>query len=201
MTARGARPLIAAAVSVVAAAVLSGCVAPEGDRADAATASAQRWSPESGDVDGGRRAVAAAVLPVALARVQRSDPDATARAAVEVWFSWNPNTDRGPNDAAARSGPLLSASLQARVTGTGVAAGPGARWLEWTTRRAVAAVRVDASQEAVPPQTLVYALRAYLLTQTWYAPDGTVVDRVGFAVTVALVRAGTRWEVDDVVRG
>ncbi|WP_216917665.1 hypothetical protein [Nocardia noduli] len=188
---------ITAAFVILCTATLSGCASagtPSGG--EAAAASAQRWSPQ-GSGPQGRRAVAATALPVDLAGLDRGDPDATARAVLQIWFSWNPNVDSGPNDAAARSAPLLSAQYRSAITSTG-SLSPGARWLEWAARHASAAVRVDASTEAVPPQTSRHAVRAYQVTQTWFSPSGELLDTAVFTAGIQLLRNGTAWEVNRV---
>ncbi|MGN2638489.1 hypothetical protein ACTD5D_21700 [Nocardia takedensis] len=186
------------AVSVVlcCGAVVSGCADPTGPGADPMPASAQRWSPEAAGPRGDR-AVPATVLPVDLAGLHRGDPDATARAALRIWFDSNTNTDAGPNDAAARSAPLLTARLRAALTSTG-SLSPGARWLQRAARHASAAVRVDPSIEAVPPQTRLQAIRVYRVTQTWFTPTGELLDTTVFTVGIVLERNGNAWEVSDV---
>ncbi|MCX4097695.1 hypothetical protein [Nocardia sp. alder85J] len=182
---------VAAALTVLAA----GCASAAGPVPQAG--GPQHWSPGALPPDPPHRPVTAAtVLPPPLGVVDRADPDATARAALTVWYGQNTCTDRGPLDAAARAIPLLSAGLAAAVTGTSPVTGPGARWDTWARARAVAAVRIDASTETVPPPTDSEAIRVYVVTREMYGPQGDLVDTVTDTVGVLLRRDPARgWEV------
>ncbi|MFD4406639.1 hypothetical protein ACFWPH_28150 [Nocardia sp. NPDC058499] len=148
---------------------------------------------------GGRPELSAATaLPVDIGHIDRSDPDATARAALIVWFSWNPNVDSGPNNAAARASPLLSAPLRDSITGTAPVRSPGAQWRRWAQQRATASVRVDPGTEAVPPQTPTEAIRVYAVTQNWFSPAGEPIEDVVHKVGVVLRATKSVWEVHHV---
>ncbi|MFI6368301.1 hypothetical protein ACIBG0_36860 [Nocardia sp. NPDC050630] len=142
--------------------------------------------------------VAATTLPAEIGEVNRGDPDATARTVLGVWFAWNTNTDSGPNNAAARSAPLLSRDLVAAITGTAPVAGPGAQWNQWAHQHATVAVEVEAAAETVPPQTATEAIRAFVVTQSVYTPLGELIDSVTRAVRVVLHLSGSSWEVSNV---
>ncbi|MGW5383906.1 hypothetical protein [Nocardia sp. NPDC003963] len=193
----GSRALLGAVCASTA--LVAGCSPAPGPQ-EAGTASAQRWSPTPHMPGQSPRPelTAATALPVDIGQVDRADPDATARAALTVWFSWNPNVDAGPNDAAARAAPLLSAALRESVTATAPVRGPGADWRQWADRYATAAVRVDPAVDAVPPQTPSQAIRVYAVTQSWFAPGGEPIQTVVRKVGVVLARTDTTWEVNHV---
>ncbi|MFE2999306.1 hypothetical protein ACFXG4_30395 [Nocardia sp. NPDC059246] len=185
--------LFAACLTVLGA--VTGCgqlVIP--DQAGARPSSAAAWQPALPT----RTVAAAAALPGEFTTVNRGDPDAVARTVMAVWFAWNTNTDAGPSDAAARAAPLLSKHLTSQVTGTVPVIGPGARWMEWARQHATAAVQVDASPELVAPQTDTDAMRAFVVTQTLYTPEGQSLDTVVHQVAVQLTNTSSGWEVTHV---
>ncbi|WP_068273880.1 hypothetical protein [Aldersonia kunmingensis] len=165
---------------------------------------AQQWTPPAAAVE--EFAGSTPTMPARersstappLAGVDRTDPDATARAALTVWFSWNTNTDSGPNDAAARAVPLLDGSLAAAVTGSSSVTDAGGQWNRWAAAHATVDARVDASPELVPPQTASEAFRVYLVTQTVYDPQGRVLDTRTPTVGLVLHRGPTGWEVSSI---
>ncbi|WP_068275241.1 hypothetical protein [Aldersonia kunmingensis] len=183
--------------------VLAGCGLGGEDLATSVVP-AQQWTPpapvddDTGSAATGPAPPVRAATPLPLAGVDRTDPDATARAALVVWFSWNTNTDTGPNDAAARALPLLSEQLAAAVTGSASVTGPGAQWARWAAAHATIDVRVDASTELVPPQTATEAIRVFTVTQTVYDPQGRVLDTRTPTVGVVLHRHDVAWEVTTI---
>ena len=190
---RGFRILFAACLAGLGA--VTGCgqlVVP--DQSGARSSTAPAWQPAVPT----RTVSAAPALPGEFATVNRGDPDAVARTVIAVWFAWNTNTDAGPSDAAARAAPLLSKHLTSQVTGTVPVIGPGARWMGWTRQHATAAVRVDASPELVAPQTDTEAMRAFVVTQTLFTPQGQLLDTVVHQVTVQLWATSGGWEVTRV---
>ncbi|MDE1672646.1 hypothetical protein [Nocardia gipuzkoensis] len=197
MSQRIARRMVTASAVLLVLAML-GCDTQ--DSGSVAAASAQRWSPGAlPPAEAERRGPAAVTaLPPELGVVDRGDPDATAQAALRVWFAWNTNTDAGPSDAAARAAPLLARTLVEAISASRAVAGPGAQWSRWANAHASAAVRVDPSPESVPPQTGSEAFRVLVVTQSMFTPRGELLDTVVHTVTVVLRTGRIGWEVSDV---
>ena len=192
----------ALSVAACAAVLLAGCSSqqPDSDGAAATTtgARAQQWTPGTGTTTDVAPPPAAQTLPPEAAGVDRTSPDATARAALTVWFGWNTNTDRGPNDAAARATPLLSPRLVDAVTSTTSVTGPGAQWNQWATAHATLTAAVAASPELVPEETATEAYRVFVVTQTARTPDGTEVGTRSTTANVLLRHTADGWEVDKI---
>ncbi|MFE3105338.1 hypothetical protein [Nocardia tengchongensis] len=183
------------AAGLAALVALTGCATLTNPaQSGPATSTNPMWQPHAPT----RTVSAAAALPAEFAAVNRRDPDAVARTAIAVWFGWNTNTDAGPSDAAARAAPLLSRQLIAQVTGTVPVIGPGARWLGWAREHATAAVQVDPSSAVVSPQTDADAMRAFVVTQTVFTPQGLALDTVVHQVAVQLNASSAGWEVTRV---
>ncbi|OZE96722.1 hypothetical protein CH300_27465 [Rhodococcus sp. 15-1154-1] len=184
---------------LVAAAVLTACGGQDTGSAntDAPSIPAQQWTPGTpppSGIDPTRTpASAATTLPDIAAGVDRQDPDSVATAALTVWFTWNTAADAGPNDAAARTAPLLTSDYAREITSTTAQSSPGAQWLDWAARGAVLTPDLVADDEPVPPQTDSTAYRSYNLTQRI---DGAPVsERV---VAMILRRGPDGWEVSRI---
>ena len=158
---------------------------------------AQQWTPgtptRSGSDPTRTPPPAATALPDIAAGVDRQDPDSVATAALTVWFTWNTAVDAGPNDAAARTAPLLTSDYARQIASTTAQSSPGAQWLAWAARGAVLTPDFVADDEPVPPQTDSTAYRSYRVTQTI---DGAPVsERV---VAMILRRGSGGWEVSRI---
>ena len=192
---------VAAVAAVVGVGVVvAGCSQVGGESGAGGTSpavGAQRWTPGM-QTSARTPAQAATSLPPALAGVVRTDPLAVATAAMLIWFSWDPGTDSGPDDAAARAAPLLTpAYAQALTTGAPVS-GPGADWARWRAQRARLVPSVQPGVEPVPPATQASALEQLEVSQAVTAPDGTVTAHESAVVDVTLTHRGDGWEVADV---
>ncbi|WP_032388728.1 hypothetical protein [Rhodococcoides fascians] len=183
---------------LVAAAVLTACGGESTDNgSDAPSIPAQQWtpgtSPPSGSDPTRTPPPAATALPDIAAGVERQNPDSVATAALTVWFTWNTAVDAGPNDAAARTAPLLTSDYAREITSTTAQSSPGVQWLDWAARGAVLTPDLVADDEPVPPQTDSTAYRSYHLTQRI---DGAPVsERV---VAMILRRGPDGWEVSRI---
>ena len=184
---------------LIAAAVLTACGGQDTGSAntDAPSIPAQQWTPgtppPSGSDPTRTPPPAATALPDLAAGVDRQDPDSVATAALTVWFTWNTAVDDGPNDAAARTAPLLTSDYAREITSTTAQSSPGAQWLDWAARGAVLTPDLAADDEPVPPQTDSTAYRSYRVTQT---VDGAPVsERV---VAMILRRGSGGWEVSRI---
>ena len=184
---------------LVAAAVLTACGGQDTGSAntDAPSIPAQQWTPgtppPSGSDPTRTPPPAATTLPDIAAGVDRQDPDSVATAALTVWFTWNTAVDAGPNDAAARTAPLLTSDYAREITATTAQSSPGAQWLDWAAGGAVLTPDFVADDEPVPPQTDSTAYRSYRVTQTI---DGAPVsERV---VAMILRRGSGGWEVSRI---
>ncbi|MBY4107316.1 hypothetical protein HQO87_26550, partial [Rhodococcus fascians] len=125
--------------------------------------------------------------------VDRQDPDSVATAALTVWFTWNTAVDAGPNDAAARTAPLLTSDYAREITSTTAQSSPGAQWLDWAADGAVLTPDLVVDDEPVPPQTDSAAYRSCRVTQRI---DGAPVsERV---VAMILRRGSGGWEVSRI---
>ncbi|MBY4131545.1 hypothetical protein HQO83_24430 [Rhodococcus fascians] len=188
----------ALAAILIAATVLTACGGEGTDNGSyVPSIPAQQWTPgmppPSGSDPTRTPPPAATELPGIAAGVDRQDPDSVATAALTVWFTWNTAVDAGPNDAAARTAPLLTADYAREITSTTAQSSPGAQWLNWAADGAVLTPDLVADDEPVPPQTDSTAYRAYHLTQTI---DGAPVsERV---VAVILRRGPNGWEVSRI---
>lgn len=197
---------VLAAVAVVAASavVLAGCSSGSDDRSAPAPTStparAQQWSPSDAPSAEATRphATIPQTAPEQVVGVDRSDPAAVADAVVTTWFTWNTVVDAGPNDAAARTGALLTEDLRADLTGTAPISSPGGQWLEWAAAKAQVwpTVTPVANQGAKDTATTVH--RMYQVEQTAVAPDNSVVGVATTQVAVLVVASGDQWSVDAV---
>ena len=185
---------------LIAATVLTACGGESTNNgSDAPSIPAQQWTPgtppPSGSDPTRTPAPAATTLPDLLAAgVDRQDPDSVATAALTVWFTWNTAVDAGPNDAAARTAPLLTSDYAREITSTTAQSSPGAQWLDWAARGAVLTPDLVADDEPVPPQTDSTAYRSYHVTQRI---DGAPVsERV---VAMILRRGSGDWEVSRIL--
>ncbi|OZE37519.1 MULTISPECIES: hypothetical protein [unclassified Rhodococcus (in: high G+C Gram-positive bacteria)] len=183
---------------LIAATVLTACGGESTNNgSDAPSIPAQQWTPgtppPSGSDPTRTPPPAATTLPDIAAGVDRQDPDSVATAALTVWFTWNTAVDAGPNDAAARTAPLLTSDYAREITSTTAQSSPGAQWLDWAARGAVLTPDLVADDEPVPPQTDSTAYRSYHLTQRI---DGAPVsERV---VAMILRRGSGGWEVSRI---
>ncbi|MEU2004515.1 hypothetical protein ACH47B_26290 [Rhodococcus sp. NPDC019627] len=198
-----ASPRAAIAVLAAATVVLAGCSAGSEDRSAPASttpARAQQWTPSGAPPATVTRphATIPQTAPEQVAGVDRSDPAAVADVVVATWFTWNTAVDAGPNDAAARTGALLTEQLRADLTGTAPISTPGGQWLEWATARAQVwpTVTPVANQGAKDTATTVH--RMYQVEQTAVAPDNSVVGVATTQVAVLVVAHGDYWSVDAV---
>ncbi|MBY4212623.1 hypothetical protein HQO27_01695 [Rhodococcus fascians] len=188
----------AAALLLAAATALTGCAdTGSAELGDPPTIPAQQWNPGSTAptaADPVRTpARAATALPDSAAALDREDPDAVAAAAVTIWFTWDTGVDAGPNDAAARTAPLLTDDYAREITSTTAQTGPGARWLSWAERRAVLTPTLAADDEPTPPGTDEVAYRAYRVTQSVEgAPVGESI------VAVVLRHRPGGWQVSRI---
>ncbi|MDV6230533.1 hypothetical protein [Rhodococcus cercidiphylli] len=188
----------AVAVILTAATILTACGDESTDNgSDAPSIPAQQWTPgtppPSGSDPTRTPAPAATALPDIAAGVDRQDPDSVATAALTVWFTWNTAVDAGPNDAAARTAPLLTSDYAREITSTTAQSSPGAQWLDWAACGAVLTPDLVADDEPVPPQTDSTAYRSYHVTQRI---DGAPVsERV---VAMILRRGSDGWEVSRI---
>ncbi|MDV6263901.1 hypothetical protein [Rhodococcoides yunnanense] len=188
----------ALAAALIAAMVLTACSGESTDNgSDGPSIPAQQWTPgtppPSGSDPTRTPPTAATALPDIAAGVDRQDPDSVATAALTVWFTWNTAVDDGPNDAAARTAPLLTSDYAREITSTTAQSSPGAQWLGWAASGAVLTPDLVADDEPVPPQTDSTAYRSYRVTQT---VDGAPVsERV---VAMILRRGPGGWEVSRI---
>lgn len=186
------------AAILITATVLTACSGEStGDGSEAPPIPAQQWTPGTpppSSSDPTRTPPpAATALPDIAAGVDRQDPDSVATAALTVWFTWNTAVDAGPNDAAARTAPLLTSEYAREITSTTAQSSPGAQWLDWAARGAVLTPDLVADDEPVPPQTDSAAYRSYRVTQRI---DGAPVsERV---VAMILRRGSDGWEVSRI---
>lgn len=188
----------ALAALLLTGAVLTGCsdTGPTDDQGSPSIP-AQQWNPGAPDPEASNPvrtpAPAATALPETAPAVDRSDPDSVAVTALTIWFTWNTAADTGPNDAAARTAPLLTADYAREVTSTTAQSSPGAQWLSWAARNAVLTPVLVIDDEPTPPQTDEVAYRAYRITQTI---DGAPVNE---AIVAVVLRHGTDgWAVSRI---
>jgi hypothetical protein len=188
----------ALAVILTATTVLTACAGDiTNNGSDAPSIPAQQWTPgtppPSGSDPTRTPPPPATTLPDIAAGVDRQDPDSVVTAALTVWFTWNTAVDAGPNDAAARTAPLLTPDYAREITATTAQSSPGAQWLDWAARGAVLTPDLVADDEPVPPQTDSTAYRSYHVTQRI---DGAPVSE---RVVVMILRRGSDgWEVSRI---
>lgn len=185
---------------LLTAAVLTGCSDTTGANNDVQTTPgipAQKWNPGSPDpqASGPVRtpAPAANALPETAPAVDREDPDCVATAALSIWFTWNTALDSGPDDAAARTAPLLTTAYAREITSTTAQSSPGAQWMSWSANAAVVTPALTVDDEPTPPQTDNLAYRAYRVTQS---VDGAPVRES--IVAVVLRRGADGWAVSRI---
>lgn len=126
------RPRTAAAIAALALVLLSGC-ARDQDGVSAPASSHHQLPPAPAEPTA---PTAETTLPPAVATVDRTDPQHVAQAAVRIWFTWNTDVDTGPNNAAARTAPLLTPAFAHSVLATG-SNNPGGQWLTWAQHKAI----------------------------------------------------------------
>lgn len=188
----------ALAALLLTAAALAGCSdTREPDGHAAPSIPAQQWNPGSPDPQASDPVrtpePAANALPETAPAIDREDPDSVAAAALSIWFTWDTGVDAGPNDAAARTAPLLTADYAREITSTTALSSPGAQWLSWSARGAVLVPSLVADDEPTPPQTVDLAYRAYRVTQS---VDGAPV---GESIVAVVLRHGANgWAVSRI---
>ncbi|WP_207890901.1 hypothetical protein [Rhodococcus sp. Eu-32] len=157
---------------------------------------AQHWNPgdtPAESIDPVRTPPRAATALPGDIDVDRGDPDSVAASTLRIWFTWDTGVDAGPNDAAARTAPLLTDTYSREITSTTAQSNPGAQWLSWAAHGAVLVPSLVVDDEPTPPQTDEIAYRAYRVTQTI---DGAPVNQS--IVAVVLRRGAAGWEVSRV---
>jgi hypothetical protein len=191
-------PTRAVAALLLSVAVVAGCSNSGSHETEASPSiPAQQWNsgdaPPEGSDPTRTPAQAASTLPAAAREVDRDDPSSVATAALTVWFSWDTGVDAGPNDAAARTAPLLTNVYAREITSTTAQSSPGAQWLSWAARGAVLIPSLVADDEPTPPQTDEVAYRAFRVTQTI---DGEPANQA--IVAVILRHSSVGWEVSRI---
>ena len=201
-----ARLTVMTVAFAITAALMAGCSGEDGEPTATSTtprtpAQAQQWDPD----DPPRTieptaATPSSALPDAAAELDRSNPDAVSKTAVQIWFSWDTATDRGPNDATARAAPLLTKKFADSLFATG-SNSPGGQWLTWAEQDAVVTPTIRLMPDQGAPQTLDRKYYVYEVTQIARTPDG---EQVGAPVTtsawVICVRNGPIWEVSQLAQ-
>lgn len=137
------------------------------------------------------------VLPVDAKAVDRSNPEAVAKAVVHAWFTYNTALDKGPGAGPARASALLTAKLRAQVAI--VLPGQGAEWSTWASRNALTAPLVGPAQTEGQKPTALAASYKFSVQIVPVTADGKPVGETARRiVAVALANSPTGWEVDDV---
>lgn len=194
------RVLLAAGVAVVTA--LCGCAGTDnGDTAPSTSATrprAQDWTPAPQTTTIRPPAASATALPPQQSGIDRENPDAVALAAMTLWFSWDTRTDTGPNDAAARTAPLLAPEYARILTEAAPQSWPGGDWMRWRDQSARLVATARKGAEPTPPPTAATAYTQVVVDQAVTRPDGTVTETVQTVVDVKLTRGGNGWEVASV---
>ncbi len=201
------RPRLAAATlaATLAALLIAGCSgnSDSGEETTSTTpttpAPAQQWDPNDAPTTTEPTGPTPATsLPDSAGQVNRSDPEQLAQAAIKIWFTWDTGVDDGPNDAAARTAPLLTAKFADSLFSTG-SNSPGGQWLTWAEQDAVVTPTWRLMPDQGAPQTADRKYFVYEVTQTARTPDG---NQIGTPVTtsawVICVRSGDGlWEVSQ----
>ena len=198
----------AAALAVIAAVTVTACGSDDTATTTPTTTQtsiprAQQWDPTdlpNGDSPTATAPTPATELPAWAADVDRSNPFQVAKTAVQVWYSWDPTTDTGPDDAAARTAPLLTSAFAAQTTSTGSVNGPGAQWLSWSSAGAKLKVSVDVMPTDGAPTT--DPSRKYFIfrvTQLPYTSSGAVLEPAPprLVAVVATEATPDTWEVSS----
>lgn len=187
--------------AVIATVIVAGAAACGRADHDTSTLSsgAQQWSPSVGAEPHPLPVPPLAVtLPPAEADVDHSNPDAVTQAALRIWYSWDPTHDHGPNDAAARSAPLLTAQFLQQLTATSPIRSPGAQWERWAAVHAVVTPQLVRSAEPTQPDTTNRAHRSYTVELTATTPDGGAAGTDVAYVDITLEHNTHGWQVDSV---
>ncbi|WP_051722145.1 MULTISPECIES: hypothetical protein [Actinomycetes] len=187
------RPRTAAAIAALALVLLSGC-ARDQDGVFAPASSHHQLPPAVAEPTA---PTAETTLPPAEATVDRTDPHQVAQAAVRIWFTWNTDVDTGPNNAAARTAPLLTPAFAHSVLATG-SNNPGSQWLTWAQHKAIVTPTIRVLPDQGAPQSADRKYFVFEVTQTAHTPTG---NQVGAPVTtsawVICVRSDDRWQVSQ----
>lgn len=202
------RPALAVAVLAAALALVAGCSGDTGPGTDTASptptalAPAQQWDPNDPPATTEPTAPTAHTsLPDNVARVDRSDPEQLAQAAVQVWFTWDTAVDDGPNDAAARTAPLLTPAFADSLFATG-SNSPGGQWLTWAAADAVVTPTWRLLPDQGAPQSADRKYFVYEVQQTARTPDGNQIGAPAItSAWVICVRSGDDfWEVSQLAQ-
>ena len=162
-------------------------------------APAQAWNPGDPTTEDTATdpATPAATLPPAAQSVNRDDPESVAKAVVTIWFSWDTSTDSGPNDAAARSAPLLTPAYAQTLTSTG-SASPGADFLTWAQQSAVVTPQITEQPNQNAPDSDDKRYFVFEVTQTGRTSSGQIVgDPVTTSAWVIVTRGDHGWAVSE----
>lgn len=200
------RLVMAALATGVTLTLIAGCSSDDGDTATSSAtptelAPAQQWDPNDPPRSTGPTAPTAETsLPEKAARVDRTDPELVAQAAVQVWFSWDTGTDDGPNDATARTAPLLTQEFADSLLSTG-SNSPGGQWLTWAEQDAIITPTWRLMPDQGAPQNADRRYFVYEVTQTARTPEGDLIGTpVVTSAWVICVRHGNNWEVSQLAQ-
>lgn len=145
----------------------------------------------------GRATGTATALPVSLAQVSRTDPNAVAAAALKIMYTTDTTVDYSWNDALRRSRPLLSTRYAALVS-TAAPTGPvGAQWNTWTRHRARTSALVTRAGEETPPATSTQHYGVFTVNVTVSGTGGYHATE-SHVVYCTLTRAGRIWSLDEI---
>ncbi|TSD93264.1 hypothetical protein FOS14_23490 [Skermania sp. ID1734] len=206
---RSVRRLAAAAAGcVLAVGLTAGCATRSGETtappSTSALPGAQGWSPPTAPVSvtPSPAPAAAAVLPPQYAGLDRSDPDAVARAVLTLWFTWDPAIDTDSTVAQLRAAPLLTAALtnKLRIPVDGQGQGGDLQWHDWAAAGMRLVPTISPGVEPVPLSTDTAAYRQFVVDQAITGPDGRVSGTQHQVVDVVLTRpdAGSGWALAQV---
>ncbi|MBA4025042.1 MAG: hypothetical protein C0482_22030 [Gordonia sp.] len=200
------RLTVATLSAALALTLVAGCSCADDSGDDATTtptalAPAQQWDPDDAPTTTEPTAPTPATALDKALQVDRSDPEQLAQAAVKIWFSWDTSADDGPNDAAARTAPLLTTSFADSLFSTG-SNSPGGQWLTWAADDAVITPTWRLLPDQGAPQTADRKYFVYEIQQTARTPEGNQIGKPATASAwVICVRTGDDfWEVSQLAQ-
>lgn len=201
------RPRLAVATLAAALALvlLAGCSSDDNSPLISTTppplAPAQQWDPNNAPTTTEPTAPTPATALDKALQVDRSDPEQLAQAAVKIWFSWDTGSDDGPNDAAARTAPLLTAEFADSLFSTG-SNNPGGQWLTWAEQDAVVTPTWRLLPDQGAPQAADRKFFVYEVQQIARTPEGNQIGKpaITSAWVICVRTAADFWEVSQLAQ-
>lgn len=137
------------------------------------------------------QALTTAAAPIS--DVNRDDPDAVIRDALETMFTWAPAEEDSPAAAYQRAGGYLSDELAGESSTVSVP-GPGTQWLQWRANNAVVEATAYLLADETPTNSADERHRVAVVVQS-ATVNGSLVDEIRRTAWVVVGRSEIGWRI------